>query len=65
MTTLTAQPTKALTRKKLFQDTANALVLVAALVIGHVFGVNIPPGVEGAVMLAVGGWAGYVAKERA
>jgi len=64
MTTTYAQPTKQLTRKKLFQDSANALVLVAALVLGHVFGVQIPPGVEGAVMLAVGGWAGYAAQER-
>lgn len=58
------QPTKHITRKKLFQDSANALVLVAALLLGHVFGVQIPPGVEGAVMLAVGGWAGYAARER-
>jgi hypothetical protein len=64
MTTTYAQPTKALTRKKLFQDSANALVLVAALMLGHVFGIQVPPGVEGAVMLAVGGWAGYMAKER-
>lgn len=65
MTTQTyPQATKGLTRKKLFQDSANALVLVAALVLGHVFGVQIPPGVEGAVMLAVGGWAGYAASER-
>ncbi len=58
------QPTKQITRKKLFQDSANALVLVAALLLGHVAGVQIPPGVEGAVMLAVGGWAGYAARER-
>jgi hypothetical protein len=63
-TTTYKQPTKQLTRKKLFQDSANALVLVAALLLGHVFGIQIPPGVEGAVMLAVGGWAGYAAAER-
>jgi len=65
MTThLASQPTAAPTRKKLFQDTANAIVLVLALLAGHVFGMQIPPGVEGAVMLAIGGWVGYAARER-
>lgn len=58
------QPTAAPTRKKLFQDTANAIVLIGALISGHYFGLQIPAGVEGAVMLCVGGWAGYMARER-
>ena len=65
MTTLVAQPTKAPTRKKVFQDTANAIILIAALVLGHVFEIDIPAGVEAAVTLAVGGWIGYMVKERA
>ena len=65
MTALVSQPTAAFTRKKLYQDTANAIVLVSALVAGHVLGIAIPAGVEGAVMLAVGGWVGYAARERA
>ncbi len=66
MTTLIKQKSAGtLPRKKLFQDTANAIVLVAALVLGHVFGITVPPGVEGAVVLAAGGWAGYAARERA
>lgn len=62
---LVKQSTAGLTRKKLWQDTANAGILIAALVVGHVFEVTVPPGVEAAVTLAVGGWIGYQVKERA
>lgn len=65
MTTLVTQPTAMPTRKKVFQDTANAIILVAALIAGHVFKIDIPAGVEAAVTLAVGGWIGYMVKERA
>ena len=63
MVQLYKQPTRAPTRKKLWQDSA-ALVISLAFFAAGQFGVNMPPGFEAATVGVVGGWIGYRIHER-
>jgi len=64
MTTLVNQPTKVPTRKKLWQDSTQFLIVAGAFGLGFA-GVDIPPGLEGLAVGVAGTFVGYYIRDAA
>lgn len=65
MTTLTTQPTAAMTRKQFYTTMAGAVITIMAFVIGYAIKMPIPPGIEAAAVLMAGTMIGYYVRDRA